>query len=219
MKLNKILAYILGPIGSRILGLVSLPIITWFFSIEVVDSRSMLQIVSFSVLLFCLGLNQAYVREYHETNEIPKLLKLTLLLGLLLIIVAYSSTFTMHPNLVSRWLYGVPSVYLSVISITCLIVSIISCFLALVLWMQEKALAYSMSQLLPKVIFLIFVISTVWLGFKKDIYKLVTAQFLSILSVFFSFSWNARKEWLTSFRYKFNWVRFKPLLLFGLPLL
>lgn len=220
MNKKTILNYAIGPIGSGILGLVSLPIITWFFSVEDIGRISMLQVVvSFSVLLFCLGLDQAYVREYHEVDYTPELLKLTLLPGLILTLAAYSLIFIINPTLVSHWLYEIPSVYLSVISITCLVISIISRFLSLVLRMQEQALAYSMSQLLPKVIFLIFVISTVWLGFKKDIYTLVTAHFLSILSVFLLFSWNTRKEWLASFKYKFNWLRFKPLLLFGLPLI
>lgn len=219
MNKKTILNYAIGPIGSGILGLVSLPIITWFFSVEDVGRISMLQVVvSFSVLLFCLGLDQAYVREYHEVKETPELLKLTLLPGLLLTTAVYSLIFIIDPTLVSHWLYEIPSAYLSAISTTCLVVSIISRFLSLVLRMQEQALAYSMSQLLPKVVFLIFVISTVWLGFKKDIYTLVTAHFLSILSVFLVFAWNTRKEWLASFKYKFNWVRFKPLLLYGLPL-
>lgn len=219
MTRNKILAYAIGPIGSGILGLLSLPIITWFFSVEDVGRISMLQVVaSFSVLLFCLGLDQAYTREYHEVKDTPQLLKLTLMPGLILTVIVYSFIFFIKPTLVSEWLYEIPSVYLSVISISCFILSIISRFLSLVLRMQEKALAFSMSQLLPKVIFLIFIISTVWLGFKKDIYTLVTAHFLSILAVFLVFSWNTRKEWLASFKYRFNWLRFKPLLLFGLPL-
>lgn len=219
MNKRTILSYALGPIGSGILGLISLPVITWFFSVEDVGRISMLQVVaSFSMLLFCLGLDQAYVREYHEVKDTPELLKLTLMPGLFLTMLAYSLVFIIKPTLVSEWLYEIPSVYLSVISITCLILSIVSRFLSLVLRMQERALAFSMSQLLPKIIFLIFIISTVWLGFKKDIYTLVTAHFLSILAVFLVFSWNTRKEWLASFKYRFNWLRFKPLLLFGLPL-
>lgn len=219
MNKKTILNYAIGPIGSGVLGLVSLPIITWFFSVEDVGRISMLQVVvSFSVLLFCLGLDQAYVREYHEVENTPELLKLTLLPGLILTLAAYSLIFIINPTLVSQWLYEIPSAYLSFISITCLAISIISRFLSLVLRMQERALAYSMSQLFPKIIFLVFVISTVWLGFKKDIYTLVTAHFLSIFSVFIVFSWNTRKEWLASFKYKFNWIRFKPLLLYGLPL-
>jgi len=219
MNKKTILNYAIGPIGSGILGLVSLPIITWFFSVEDIGRISMLQVVaSFSVLLFCLGLDQAYVREYHEVKDTPELLKLTLMPGLFLTMLVYSLVFIIKPTLVSEWLYEIPSVYLSVISISCFILSIVSRFLSLVLRMQEKALAFSMSQLLPKIIFLIFIISTVWLGFKKDIYTLVTAHFLSILAVFLVFSWNTRKEWLASFKYRFNWLRFKPLLLFGLPL-
>lgn len=219
MKLNKILAYALGPIGSGILGLISLPIITWFYSVEDVGRISMLQVVaSFSVLLFCLGLDQAYTREYHEVEDTPELLKFTLMPGLILTVMVFGLLFIIKPTLISQWLYEIPSIYLSLISIIFFTLSIISRFLSLVLRMQEKAFAFSMSQLLPKIIFLIFIVSTVWLGFKKDIYTLVTAHFLSISSVFLVFLWNTRREWIASFRYRFNWIRIKPLLLFGLPL-
>lgn len=219
MKLNKILAYALGPIGSGLLGLISLPIITWFYSVEDIGRISMLQVVaSFSVLLFCLGLDQAYTREYHEVSDPPELLKLTLMPGLTLILLIYSLIFIIQPTLISQWLYEIPSIYLSILSIVCFILSVVSRFLSLVLRMQEKAFAFSMSQLLPKIIFLLFVISTVWLGFKKDIYTLVTAHSLSIFSVFLIFLWNTRKEWTASFKYKFNWIRLRPLILFGLPL-
>lgn len=219
MNKKTILSYALGPVGSGFLGLISLPIITWFYSVEDVGRISMLQVVaSFSVLLFCMGLDQAYTREYHEVSDTPELLKLTLTPGLALTIVVYSLLFIINPTLVSQWLYEIPSVYLSALSITCFVLSIISRFLSLVLRMQEKALAFSMSQLLPKVIFLLFIISTVWLGFKTEIFTLVTAHFLSIFSVFLVFSWNTRKEWIASLKYKLNLIRLKPLLLFGLPL-
>lgn len=219
MNKKTILHYALGPIGSGLLGLISLPLITWFFSVEDVGRISMLQVVaSFSVLLFCLGLDQAYTREYHEFKSTPELLKLTLLPGLFLTVITFSSILIVKPSLISQWLYDIPSYYLSIISAICFVLSILSRFLSLVLRMQERALAYSMSKLLPKIIFLIFILSTVWLGFKKDTYTLVTAHFLSILSVFIVFSWNTRSEWLASFGYSFKWSKMKPLLVFGLPL-
>lgn len=219
MKLSKILAYTLGPIGAGMLGLISLPIITWFFSIEDVGRISMLQVIaSFSILIFCLGLDQAYTREYHEVESKPELLKLTLMPGLLLIIIVYALVFLINPLLVSELLYGIPSSALSLISIICFIISLISRFLSLVLRMEERALAYSMSQLLPKIVFLIFIVSTVWLGFQKDIYTLVTAHLLSISSVCLVFLWNTREQWIRSFYYPFAWKRMKPLLLFGAPL-
>src|SRR5690606_33614492 len=182
---NKILGYAIGPIGAAALGFITLPLLTWFYSVEDIGRISMLQVVaSFSILLFCLGLDQAYVREYHESDNKPKLFKLSVLPGFILIIVAYLAVFLINPEFISKWLYGISSTYLTIVSIVCFILAFMSRFLSLILRMEERALAYSMSQLLPKVIFLMFILSTVWLGFTKDAYNLITAHTLSISAVF-----------------------------------
>ncbi|WP_352337694.1 oligosaccharide flippase family protein [Psychrobacter sp. 16-MNA-CIBAN-0192] len=219
MTRNKILAYAIGPIGAAIMGFITLPIITWFYSVEDIGRISMLQVVaSFSVLLFCLGLDQAYVREYHEHNVKPKLFKTVLLPGLILSIVIFGAIFIIDSQLISKWLYDVPSTYLTIISILCFILSLISRFLSLILRMDERALAYSMSQLLPKILFLASILSTLWLGLTADIYNLVTAHTLSITAIFVIFAWNTRKDWLRAFNYKIDLKELNKLLVFGLPL-
>lgn len=219
MTRNKILGFSLGPLGSAALGFVTLPLITWFYSIEDVGRISMLQVVaSFSVLLFCLGLDQAYVREYHESSDTPKLLKQTLLPGLILICTIYSAIFIFSPTLISDWLYEIPNEYLALISILCFILTFVSRFLSLILRMEERAVAYSMSQLLPKALFLIFILVTVWLGFATDTYNLITAHTLSISAVFLVFAWNTRKEWIKAITSPNNWQETEFLLKFGLPL-
>src|SRR5690606_20281025 len=115
-------------------------------------------------------------------------------------------------------LYGISSTYLTIVSIVCFILAFMSRFLSLILRMEERALAYSMSQLLPKVIFLMFILSTVWLGFKKDAYNLITAHTLSISAVFMIFAWNTRHEWIASLNQSVSWLDMKQLLTFGLPL-
>ena len=66
MNPKKIASFALGPIGGAALGFITLPIITWFFSQEDVGRMAMLNVaVSFSILLYTLGLDQAYVREFH----------------------------------------------------------------------------------------------------------------------------------------------------------
>lgn len=219
MTRNKILGYAVGPIGAAAMGFITLPMITWFYSVEDIGRISMLQVVaSFSVLLFCLGLDQAYVREYHEDNNKPRLFKTALLPGLILSFIFFVPIFIFDSQLISQWLYDIPSTYLTIISIICFILSLISRFLSLILRMEERALAYSMSQLLPKVLFLGFIILTVWVGFAKDTYNLITAHTLSVVSVFFVFAWNTRKEWKLSLNYKIENQNLKKLLLFGLPL-
>lgn len=216
---KKILGYAIGPIGVAILSFITLPLITWFYSVEDVGRISMLQVVaSFSVLLFCLGLDQAYVREYHETENKEKLFKFSFLPGFLLIAAAYGVIYFIKPEFISEWLYGVSSSYLTVISIICFLLTFLSRFLSLIVRMEERALAYSMSQLLPKIIFLLFIVSTVWLGFKKDIYNLITAHTFSIAAVFLVFAWNTRSVWIGSFKHSISWQQLKPLLVFGLPL-
>ena len=219
MTRNKILGYAIGPVGAAIMGFITLPIITWFYSVEDIGRISMLQVVaSFSVLLFCLGLDQAYVREYHEHKIKPKLFKAALLPGLILSLLFFGIIFIVDSQFVSKWLYDIPSTYLTVISIICFLLSLISRFLSLILRMEERALAYSMSQLLPKILFLAFILSTVWLGLTKDVYNLVTAHTLSITAVFAVFAWNTRKEWLSAFSYNIDSKELNKLLVFGLPL-
>lgn len=219
MTRNKILAYAVGPIGAAAMGFITLPLITWFYSVEDIGRISMLQVVvSFSILLFCLGLDQAYVREYHEYEIKPKLFKTVLLPCLVASTITFSTVFIFDSQLISIWLYDIPSTYLTIISIICFLLSLISRFLSLILRMEERALAYSMSQLLPKILFVGFILSTVWLGLTKDAYNLITAHTMSITAIFFVFTWNTRKEWLASLKYKINSEELKGLLSFGLPL-
>ncbi|HDR2009853.1 TPA: oligosaccharide flippase family protein [Acinetobacter baumannii] len=219
MNKSKILAYAVGPIGSGLIGLITLPMITWFYSVEDVGRISMLQVcTSFFVLLFCLGLDQAYVREYHESKSKALLFKVVLLPSLILGLVSLLAVYSYSNSIVSEWLYGISSSYLSIISISCFIIALIARFLSLILRMQERALAFSMSQLLPKLLFLIFVLCVVWLGFAKNSYTLITANALSLFAAFLIYLWNIRKDWLPIFKEKFDWEQLKISLGFGLPL-
>ena len=82
MTPKKIAEFALGPIAGAFLGFISLPIMAWFFTIEDIGRLAMLNVVTgFSTLLFSLGLDQAYVREYHEVTNKPALFKETLCPG------------------------------------------------------------------------------------------------------------------------------------------
>lgn len=219
MNKKKILGYAIGPIGSGLLGFISLPIITWFYSVEDVGRISMLQVfTSFFILLFCLGLDQAYVREYHSAKQKTQLFKTTLLPGLLLSILTLIIILSYDSTIIALWLYDIPDSYLSIITIICFVVALVSRFLSLIIRMQERALAFSMSQLLPKILFLFFILFTVWLQFSRDTYNLLTANVLSIIFAFLIFSWNTRADIITTFKYKIEKEQLRQVLAFGLPL-
>ena len=114
MSPRKILAFAVGPIGGALLALITLPIISWLFSQEDVGKLAMLQVaIGFSTLLFSLGLDQAYVREFHEVSDPPALFKHAIVPGFLLLSLTLMILLSFGGRLAS-WLFDYPYWQLSV---------------------------------------------------------------------------------------------------------
>lgn len=219
MNIKKIFYYALGPLGSALIGFITLPIITWFYSVEDIGRIAMLQVISsLVVLIFCLGLDQSYIREYYDCKDKPGLFKQTFMPGFLILLIASCLLYLIDPGLISVWLYNESSEYLSLLSMLGFILVFCSKFFSLIVRMEERALAYSVSQLLPKVAFLLFIIVGTWFGFEKNIINLISVHVLAILITFVVFLWNVRVELVKSFKVNFDFFTFIPLLKFGFPL-
>lgn len=220
MNKKKILGYAVGPIGSGLLGFISLPIITWFYAAEDIGRISMLQIcISFCILLFCFGLDQAYVRDYHESQNKAELLKNLSFPMVMLTMVSLVLLLVISPNFISYHLYEIQSFYLSAITVCAFIAAVISRYLSLILRMQEKALQFSMSQILPKILFLVFIINVgVW-QIKHDTTSLVTANALSVIAACLVYIWNTQHDLKAAFQTKMNVEVFRRGFIFGFPLL
>lgn len=218
MTPKQIAAFAIGPIGGAVLGLISLPIITWFFSQEDVGRLAMLQVtLGFSILLFSLGLDQSYVREFHEADNRPALLKQAMLPGLLLLLIAIFVLLSLGGSL-GDWLFEVQDWYLSVLVALALVSSYISRFLSLVLRMNDRGLAFSMSQLLPKLLLLVIIIAYVVVDAEKSLANLILANAAAITFVCVIYGWNTRSEWLAGIRCKLDVSQLKGMLKFGTPL-
>jgi O-antigen/teichoic acid export membrane protein len=216
---RKIAAFAIGPIGGALLSLITLPIITWFFSQEDVGRMAMLQVtLGFSILLFSLGLDQSYVREFHEAGNKPALLKSAMLPGLVLLVLTVLVLLSFGGAL-AGWLFEVPQWQLSVFVGLALVASYISRFLSLVLRMNERGLAFSMSQLLPKLLLLAIIGGYLVVDAEKDLSNLVLASAASISFVCVIYGWNTRAEWLAAIHTKLNINQLKSMLRFGLPLI
>ncbi|MCJ1883437.1 oligosaccharide flippase family protein [Pseudomonas sp. LA21] len=219
MNIKKAAAFAIGPIGAAALGFITLPIITWFYSAEDIGRIAMLQLASgFCVLFFSLGLDQAYVRDYHESENKPALLKISLLPGLCLLVVSLVPSF-ISPGFISRTLFSVDSVLISILVALSLLATLTSRFLSLVLRMQERGLAFSMSQVLPKVLFLCVVGVYCFLSFGFDLSHLVLAQVISLITVTLVFSWNVRQELSASIKSGIDIEKLISMLRFGAPLI
>ncbi|EHJ06118.1 oligosaccharide flippase family protein [Marinobacter manganoxydans] len=219
MTPKKIAAFAIGPIGGAVLGLISLPVITWFFSQEDVGRMAMLQVtLGFSTLLFSLGLDQSYVREFHEAKSKPALLKRAMMPGLVLLVLAVLLLLCLGGAL-AEWLFGVREWHLSTLVALALVASYISRFLSLVLRMNERGVAYSMSQLLPKLLLLLIIGTYIAFSAEKNLTNLVVANTAAIAFVCVIFGWNTRTEWLTGIRTKLDVEQLISMLRFGLPLI
>ena len=219
MNKKTIVAYAIGPIGSAIISFASLPLIAWFYSVEDVGKISIFNAVaSLATLVFCLGLDQAFVREYHGSANKPGLLKQVVLPGIILMTALVILVTAYDTRLLSVLIFDQSSQFLSIMVIVCFFVQYIARFLSLILRMQERAMAYSMSQLLPKIFFLLFLLLGVALGRDKTLHQLLSAYVLSACLVFIVYLFNTRRDWLPAIITKVDQDQMSSLFKFGLPL-
>tara|TARA_B100000927_G_C16438112_1_gene458521 strand:- start:57 stop:1472 length:1416 start_codon:yes stop_codon:yes gene_type:complete len=219
MDAKKVLAFSIGPISGAVLGLITLPIIAWYFSPEDIGRLTMLTVtISFSLLLFSLGLDQAYVREFHEVKDKPSLLKGVFLPGFILLTFSLV-LLLLIPISISKLLFDIESSLLSTLIICGILLSFISRFLSLILRMQERGLAFSMSQLLPKLFFLLLILSFLLFNVPSVFENLLIANILSLFAVFIIFVWNTRAEWMSAMKSLIDKSKQKQMINYALPLI
>ncbi|MCL9781312.1 oligosaccharide flippase family protein [Vibrio sp. S4M6] len=218
MNTKKIISFSLGPLGAAFFSFITMPITAWIFSIEDIGRLSIFQvIVTFSTLLFSMGLDQAYVREYHESKDKPALLKVTLLPGFCLLFIAASLLWIL-PFQWSEMVFSARDPSVSMLLVICLFCSFLSRFLSLTLRMEERAIAYSMSQLTPKVVMLIFVTMYYLSSIKLDFSELASAFTASQVTVLVVLLFNTKKQWLSAIQSKLDKKYLIVILKFGTPL-
>lgn len=219
MNARKVLAFSVGPIGAAVLGLITLPIVAWLFSPEDIGRLTMLQVtVGFALLLFSLGLDQAYVREFHEVHDKAGLLKAVFIPGFVILLLVLAG-LVFSPWSPSLLLFGIDSLFLTVLLYAAILLSFGSRFLGLILRMQERGLAYSMSQVLPKVLFLLIVLGYVWLGAEAIFDNLIMANFLSLLAVFVVYAWNTHKTWQPALTASIDKTKQSQMIRYAIPLI
>lgn len=179
---------------------------------------SLLQVtLSFTLLLTVLGLDQAYVREYHGCKNLPALLKACFAPGFLLLLTCAIGTIAFGRDL-ALWLYGAPDPLFYALTLFCIFVNYISRFLSLILRMQERGLAFSMSQVIPKALQIVLLGLVVWLGLQRNFLTLLWISVASTSVVMLVFAWNTRFQWKPAFKVQIVAGQVRERLRFGFPL-
>lgn len=204
--------------ATAVLGAVTIPLLTWVFSPADIGRLYILQVVvSFSVLLLALGLDQAYIREFHGSLDRAALLKTVVAPGAALLLLLAACGATM-PSQLSALLFGVSDPVYFWVAVGCIVVAFASRFLSLILRMEERAIAFSMSQAIPKALLLALIAFIVIADLQRRFLELELAYFMSLLAVFLLFGWNTRKQLFAASRSPFDRAKLRKLLKYSMPL-
>ncbi|EGR1113245.1 TPA: oligosaccharide flippase family protein [Vibrio cholerae] len=207
-----------GPIGSAALSLITLPFIAWFFSVEDVGRLTMLQVtLGLSVSLFSLAMHQAYVREYHEEDDKAALFKHAALPGLV-VLTLFLLTILLSPWSISKLLFDVDSTLLTWLLILGIYCSYFINFFAHVVRMEERGLVFSATQILPKLLLLIFIGFIFLLNLRAEFQTLMLMNILAVGSSAGIFAWWTRSTWLPAILKPLDRELLYRMLTFSLPL-
>ncbi|EMS4895845.1 lipopolysaccharide biosynthesis protein, partial [Neisseria gonorrhoeae] len=162
MDTKEILGYAAGSIGSAVLAVIILPLLSWYFPADDIGRIVLMQTAAgLAMSVLCLGLDQAYIREYNAAADKDILFK-ALFLPPLLSAAAIAAFLLSHPALPSEILFSLDDAAAG-IGLVLFGLSLLPIrFLLLVLRMEGRALAFSSAQLVPKSALLLLLL-TVWL--------------------------------------------------------
>lgn len=219
MNPRKILYFSFGPLGNALISVFTIPLLTYFFKIEDIGKFNLFQVaLSFCLLLSVLGLDQAYVREFHESRDQPQLLKACFTPGFVLLLICGSITVLFADQL-AKLLYDSTNPVFYWITVASVVVTFASRFLSLILRMQERGLAFSISQVTPKVLFLAIFGVIVFFDLPRNFLTLLWTFFASSIAVVFIYLWNTRNQWRQAIGAQFERQQILSLLNFGMPLI
>lgn len=218
MKPRNIFGFAAGPLTGALIGAVAIPITAWVFSPADIGRLNVFQVcLSFALLLSSLGLDSAYVREYHVVEDRSRLLASCFLPGFLVTLTVFALTVPFGSR-VADGLYSIADPRLYVVTALAFVANFISRFLSLILRMQERGWAYSASQILPKLLSLILIGCVALLGVDTNFSLLQIITFVSILFVMFTYAWNTRRDWVQLFQLSLRRTDVTSLLAYGFPL-
>lgn len=218
MKARNILGFAFGPLTGAVIGAVAVPIMAWVFSPADIGRLNVFQMcLSFALLLSSLGLDSAYVREYHVVDDRSRLLASCFLPGFLQILLIFALTVPFGSH-VAEWLYSIADPQLYLVTALAFIASYISRFLSLILRMQERGWAYSASQILPKLLSLILIGCVALLEVDTNFHLLQSITFAGTLVIMVTYAWNTRQDWARAIHVRIRRDEMTSLLAYGFPL-
>lgn len=184
--LKKIGSFSVGPIVSAFLGFITVPLVTYFISTEEYGRCSMFTLAqSAAAMLIYLGLDQAFVREYHSfSDRIDRLMANVIRIPLCMVLLIDIVLLCM-PSRISVILFDTPdehlAVYLLALMLPCMV---FENFGLLKIRMEERGLQYSCFVILLKALTLVFTV-LLFLSYEKSFRSAIYALLLFMITIAF----------------------------------
>ncbi|RGR83290.1 polysaccharide biosynthesis protein [Heyndrickxia coagulans] len=215
--IKKLVGFSLGPVFGALISFITIPLTTHFISPEEYGKASMFSLMQVLIVSFLyLGFDQAYTREYNESNEKENLLKNSLLFPLI-ISLAILMIIVFNLNWTSKLLFDSKHFHLAafLFGVT-IVVMTIERFILLSIRMKEKAIEFSILNILVKAC--ILVVTIIFLKFiRKDflavVYSSVIGQIIGDVYLLIRY-----RMYLNYLNFKFDRKLVYKMLKFGFPL-
>ena len=221
MDKKNIAWFSIGPIISAGLSFLVVPLSTWLFTKEDIGKVALLLSISgFTTLILSLGLDQAYVREYHEDKNRPSLLFNSFFPGAIIGIILIILLFISSPSFLSNSIFEVESIFISTITGIYFLILFFTRFFTLSIRMDENGKNYSFSHILPKIATSLGLIILGLFVESRELIHLVLIYCLALI-VNFLFLFYANRlviKKMLSNNVLIDLVKIKKMLHFGLPL-
>lgn len=215
--IRKLGQFSVGPIAGALIGLITVPVITYFISPEEYGKSSMFTLAITILQMFVfLGMDQAYVKRFYQAKDKIRLLTNAISPSAFLVLMVEIVLFIFKEE-VAFLLFDDRGELLCVYALMVIVPALaIEKFGMLTIRMAQRGLAYSFMTILLKVLILVFTIGLLLVyerSFRSIILGTVIAQILyAILLLLIQRS---------IFRIKLSTIDFgeiKSLLRFGLPI-
>lgn len=218
MRLAKLTGFSAGPILSVLIGLATVPAVAWLFPPAAVGMLDFF-VTSFMLagLLLSLGLDKAFLHEYHYSADKNALLKACMLpalvvapLGVLLL------AWFAAP--ISHLLFDDRQPALTLLFAAGMVSAVVNRLIGQLFRMQERAWIFSVGQVLPKIVLLVM-LPLLWFDAQRNFVHLAVTVVTASWVVTVWLGWHARQALARAWAAPLERALFQRLLLQAVPLL
>lgn len=218
MRLTRFAGFSAGPILSLLCSLATVPAVAWLFPpADIGKLDFFMTACTVAGLLLSLGLDKAFLHEYHYSAARSGLLKACLLPAVLLapVVLAVILVFAAP---VAQLLFDVAQPALAVLFAAGMLSALVNRLIAQLFRMQERAWVFSLAQVMPKMS-LLLLLPVLWWDPQRNFVHLATLVVATTWLVTLWLLWHARVSLVQAWSAAVDRVLLRRLISEAAPLL